>query len=46
MASHLLLMVVFVQEDYAQKTGVAPALLSISDELMKELSNYSLLSKI
>jgi hypothetical protein len=30
------------QDDYAQKAGIAPAPLSISDEL-KEVSNYSLL---
>jgi hypothetical protein len=30
------------QDDYAQKAGMAPAPLSISDELKKEVSNYSL----
>jgi hypothetical protein len=46
MTSHLLLIVLFVQEDYAQKTGLAPAPLSISDELKKEVSNCLLLSRI
>jgi hypothetical protein len=34
------------QDDYAQKAGIAPAPLSISDELKKEVSNYSLLARI
>jgi hypothetical protein len=39
------LLVLFFQDDYAQKAGIAPAPLSISDELKEEVSNYSLASK-
>lgn len=40
-----LLLILFFQDDYAQKAGIAPAPLSISDELKKEVSNYWLLAR-
>jgi hypothetical protein len=39
-------LILFFQDDYAQKAGIAPAPLSISDELKKEVSNYWLLASI
>jgi hypothetical protein len=39
-------LILFFQDDYAQKAGIAPAPLSISDELKKEVSNYWLLARI
>jgi hypothetical protein len=42
---HLLLIFLILQDDYAQKAGLAPATLSISDELKKEVSTQLFLLK-
>lgn len=42
---HLLLIFLILQDDYAQKAGLAPATLSIPDELKKEVSNQLFLLK-